>query len=53
MLNFIEGHSHLGGYIKYIDSDVVDLLDRLEHKGMLDDTAILFLSDHGQHLSDY
>lgn len=53
MLNFIEGHSHLGGYLKYIDSDVVGLLNRLEKKGMLEDTTILFYSDHGQHLSDF
>ena len=51
MLNFIEGHSHLGGYLKYIDS--VGLLNRLEKKGMLEDTTILFYSDHGQHLSDF
>lgn len=53
MLNFIEGHSAFGGYINYIDPDITGLLNKLQAKGVLEDTTVMVISDHGQHLSNY
>jgi len=38
--------------ISFIDYQVGRLLDVLEETGQLDDTLILFVSDHGEHLGD-
>ena len=43
---------HLGGYygmVKRIDEALGRLLDTLRSLGMLDDTILLFTSDHGNH----
>ncbi|MCB0105956.1 MAG: sulfatase-like hydrolase/transferase [Caldilineaceae bacterium] len=45
-------HAHLGGYygmIKRLDEALGRLLDALKSLGILDDTIILFTSDHGCH----
>jgi arylsulfatase A-like enzyme len=43
----------MGGSVKYIDPDIFGFLNRLEENGGLNDTTIIMLSDHGQHLSTY
>ena len=39
--------------ISFVDYQVGRLLDALERTGQLDNTLILFTSDHGEHLGDY
>ena len=39
--------------ISFIDYQVGRVLDALERTGQLDDTLILYTSDHGEHLGDY
>jgi choline-sulfatase len=39
--------------ISYIDHQVGRLLGELEDRGILDETLILFASDHGEYLGDY
>jgi choline-sulfatase len=39
--------------ISYVDHQVGRLISHLENKGRLDDTLILFSSDHGEYLGDY
>ena len=41
------------GQIRYVDDQLGRVLDKLEERGMLDDTVVLFWSDHGEFLGDY
>lgn len=41
------------GYVSFLDAQFGILLDWLEAKGLLDDTLIAFVSDHGTHIGDY
>ena len=41
------------GQVRYIDDQVGRILDKLETLGILDDTIVLFWSDHGEFLGDY
>lgn len=38
--------------ISFIDYNVVRILNQLENEGILDQTLILFTSDHGEFLGD-
>lgn len=39
--------------ISYVDYQIGRILDALEQSGQLDNTLIVFSSDHGEHLGDY
>lgn len=39
--------------ISYIDYQVGRMLEQLEQLGILDDTLVIFSSDHGEYLGDY
>lgn len=41
------------GCISFLDYQVGRMLDALEKSGQLDNTLIMFTSDHGEHLGDY
>lgn len=41
------------GAIEAIDAQVGGMLDLLEERGMLDDTYVIFSSDHGEMLGDF
>mgnify|MGYP006278213265 CR=1 FL=1 len=41
------------GLIRQLDDHIGRLLDELERSGRLDDTAIIFTSDHGDYLGDH
>ncbi len=41
------------GCISFIDHQLGRILDYLAQSGELDDTLVLFSSDHGEHLGDY
>lgn len=40
------------GYVAFIDSQIGRLLRGIEELGLLDDTIIAFVSDHGTHIGD-
>ena len=44
---------HYAGMIKLIDDWVGKMLDTLDSRGLTDDTAIIFCSDHGEMLGDH
>jgi choline-sulfatase len=39
--------------ISFVDYQIGRILESLEHRGILDQTLILFASDHGEYLGDY
>ncbi|MEI6892106.1 MAG: sulfatase-like hydrolase/transferase [Pontiella sp.] len=41
------------GQIRYVDDQLGRVLDKLEERGILDETMVLFWSDHGEFLGDY
>jgi choline-sulfatase len=41
------------GLVSFIDDQVGELIDTLESEGLLDNTAILYFSDHGEMLGDF
>ncbi|MFX0099651.1 MAG: sulfatase-like hydrolase/transferase [Candidatus Hodarchaeota archaeon] len=41
------------GMVKLLDDSVAKVLDFLEQKGILDDTIIVFTSDHGEYLGEH
>lgn len=41
------------GLVKQVDDQIGILLDFLEERGMMDDTMIVFTSDHGDYLGDH
>ena len=45
--------AHYYACISYIDYQIGRLLDDLEQRGILDETMIVFSSDHGELLGDY
>ena len=55
---FTESHkkkirAHYAALVTQIDSEIGQILDALEEQGLLDDTIILFSSDHGDYLGDH
>jgi arylsulfatase A-like enzyme len=45
--------AHYAGLVKAIDYEVGQILDALEQQGVLDNTIIIFASDHGDYLGDH
>ena len=45
--------AHYAGLVKQIDYEVGQILDALREKGLLDNTVIIFSSDHGDYLGDH
>jgi arylsulfatase A-like enzyme len=39
--------------VEYVDDQIGRLLDRMRERGLLDDTLIVFASDHGEGLGDH
>ncbi|MGE9291365.1 MAG: sulfatase family protein, partial [Puniceicoccales bacterium] len=44
---------HYAGLVQQIDLEVGCILDTLEKKGLLENTLIIFTSDHGDYLGDH
>jgi arylsulfatase len=45
--------AHYAGLVKQIDDIIGDILEALRDAGQLDNTAIIFSSDHGDYLGDH
>jgi arylsulfatase len=45
--------AHTYGMISLVDRNVGRILDRLEELGLADNTLVVFLADHGEHLGDH
>jgi arylsulfatase A-like enzyme len=45
--------AYYAALVKQIDDEVGSIVDALREKGILDDTAIIFSSDHGDYLGDH
>ncbi len=45
--------AHYAGLVKQIDHEVGEIIGTLRDRGLLDDTAIIFATDHGDHLGDH
>ena len=55
---FTEAHkrkirAHYAGLVKQIDDEVGEILDTLREQKLLDNTIIIFASDHGDYLGDH
>jgi len=45
--------AHYCGMVKLIDDGVGRILDALERQGILDDTILVFTSDHGEYMGEH
>ena len=45
--------AHYAALVKQIDFEIGQILEALEEKGLLDNTIIIFSSDHGDYLGDH
>ncbi len=48
-----QARAHYCGEVKCIDDNVGKILDCLKQQGILDDTIVLFTSDHGDYLGEH
>lgn len=51
--DFLRMRAHYCGLVKLIDDQVGAIVEALREKGELDNTVILFTSDHGDYLGDH
>lgn len=52
-LAFIDAHEGTGEVVKYMDEKFIDFFDFLETEGSLNDTTIVFQSDHGVNMPGF
>ena len=45
--------AHYAGLVKQIDHEVGEIIDTLRRNELLENTVIIFVSDHGDHLGDH
>ena len=48
-----DARAHYAGLVKQIDHEVGEIIDTLRAQGLLENTAIVFATDHGDHLGDH
>ena len=48
-----DARAHYAGLVKQIDHEVGEIVESLRARGFLDNTAIVFATDHGDHLGDH
>ena len=58
MENFTEAdkksiRAHYAGLVKQIDHEVGEIIETLRKQGLLDNTVIIFTTDHGDYLGDH
>jgi len=52
-LEFIDAHESTQEAVTYLDQPLRDFLERMEKNNQLDNTIILFYSDHGLHIPSF
>jgi hypothetical protein len=52
-MQFIDAHEGSLNVVKYLDDKLEAFLTDMENKNMLDDTAILFMADHGNNMPGF
>ena len=50
IMNFLEAHEGLEQVVKTMDEDLVEFLHDMKETGSLEDTMVVFLSDHGNDM---
>lgn len=45
--------AHYAGLVKQIDCEVGEIMESLRTRGLLENTVIIFATDHGDHLGDH
>jgi hypothetical protein len=50
-LGFTDQHESTGEVVGYMDDKLAEFLGDMEQQGLLNDTAIVFYADHGQHMN--
>jgi hypothetical protein len=50
-INFLDAHEPTAEVVKFIDGNLVTFLEGMHAKSQLEDTTIMFYSDHGHHVS--
>ena len=48
-----DARAHYAGLVKQIDHEVGQIIETLRHNGLLDNTVIVFSTDHGDHIGDH
>ena len=48
-----DARAHYAGLVKQIDHEVGEIIDTLRANDLLDNTVIVFATDHGDHLGDH
>ena len=49
-LHLSEAHESSAEHVRYMDEHMMKLLQDFEHKGYLNNTVIIIMSDHGNHM---
>jgi hypothetical protein len=52
-MQFIDAHEGSLNVVRYLDDKLEKYLTDMENKGMLDDTVILFMADHGNNMPGF
>jgi hypothetical protein len=52
-MQFIDAHEGSMNVVKYLDDKLANFLSDMESKGMLDDTLLLFMADHGNNMPGF
>lgn len=47
----MDAHEGTGEVIKFLDDDMFNFLSEAQSEGLLKDTTIMLISDHGLHMS--
>ena len=50
-MNFIDAHEEIGEIVKVLDKSLAKWLNKLDSENLLEDTTIVYLSDHGLHMN--
>ena len=50
-LDFIDAHEGTTEVVKYLDVALSEFLEELASEGKLENTGIIMLADHGQHMN--
>jgi len=52
-LRFLDSHEYTGEKSTFLDGDLKTFFDTMDKEGHLDNTVVMFYSDHGDHIAYY